>query len=210
VQYPGREDRLRERPIDDMDALANSAAHVIDALRRSAVVLYGHSMGAAVAYEVATRVSCTASALVVSGHGPPVFDDARPLRQWDDDAIVADLLRLGGPSSAAALQNAALRTLVLPALRADYRLAEHYRPTWKPPLACPIVAMRGDGDAEVSAEEISAWRELTAAAFHSVEMAGDHFFPVRDPSATVASITEALRHVMTGGLPRSVETSAWE
>src|SRR5688500_4817828 len=71
VQLPGREDRYDERRLVRMqDVVEEVIGDVINLLDRP-VVLFGHSMGALVAYEVARalreRVGCEPASLIVSG-----------------------------------------------------------------------------------------------------------------------------------------------
>ncbi|MEK8174194.1 thioesterase domain-containing protein [Streptomyces sp. M19] len=57
MQYPGRQDRWREPPIEDLHLMADRIADALDASavgRRRA--FFGHSMGAVLAYEVALRL----------------------------------------------------------------------------------------------------------------------------------------------------------
>ncbi|RII89311.1 thioesterase II family protein, partial [Clavibacter michiganensis] len=54
VQYSGRGDRYGDPVSPDLDTLAAEVAEAVDALpERLPVVLFGHSMGALVAYETA-------------------------------------------------------------------------------------------------------------------------------------------------------------
>ncbi|NED91869.1 alpha/beta fold hydrolase, partial [Streptomyces sp. SID11233] len=56
VQYPGRHDRYQESPLDSVPALAEGAfAALAHELRKAPFSFFGHSLGAAVAFEVALR-----------------------------------------------------------------------------------------------------------------------------------------------------------
>src|SRR6059058_3650797 len=57
VQYPGRQDRRHEPPIEDVNRLADLAADVLPTDSARPYALFGHSMGALVAYETALRLS---------------------------------------------------------------------------------------------------------------------------------------------------------
>lgn len=56
LQYPGREDRFGEPCARSIDALAGPAAEALVEYARQPLVLFGHSLGAALAYEVALRL----------------------------------------------------------------------------------------------------------------------------------------------------------
>ncbi|SCG46621.1 pyochelin biosynthetic protein PchC [Micromonospora echinaurantiaca] len=193
AQYPGREDRLREPPVTDLGELADRYA---DVLRATDVplVLFGHSLGAAVGYEVARRL-VTAGAppalLVVSGRQAP-FDPSRAVHLMDDDALWADVARAGG-TSRAVLESPELRALVLPVLRADYRLSETYRPSAGPPLTCPVLAVSGDADPDVDLAVLPGWGTVTTAGCEVRVFPGDHFFLQPHRRALVGEIVRRLR-----------------
>jgi pyochelin biosynthetic protein PchC len=67
VQYPGRQDRLLETPYESISDLADAVCGEIPALPALPTLLLGHSMGAAVAFEVASRLDM--SLLPVLGLG---------------------------------------------------------------------------------------------------------------------------------------------
>src|SRR4051812_37629989 len=56
VQYPGRRDRSDEPAAETMADLADAIAAELAELADLPLALFGHSMGAAVAYEVAVRL----------------------------------------------------------------------------------------------------------------------------------------------------------
>jgi pyochelin biosynthetic protein PchC len=190
VQYPGRENRLSEAALDDLHDLADQAAMAVAPFMDVPLALFGHSLGAAVAYEMALRLPAPA-VLFVSGCPAPQVQAIRPRKRWDDESIVADLLRLGGPNHAA-LTHPALRSLLLTALRADYELGERYMPASGVMLDCAVVAIHGRHDSEVTPEEMQEWSSTTRGPFERVEVGGDHFFPLTLAREIVALVSDTL------------------
>src|SRR5262249_40395513 len=142
--------------------------------------LFGHSMGAVIAYEVARRCSaaCTPgpSCLIVSGRKAPALPASRRrLSALPDDEVVSEVARLNGIPRQV-LDEPELLAMVVPALRADYELAETYRPLPVPGglLSCPVVAYMSTSDAEVEYAEMLAWREVTTGEFSVRVFRGDH------------------------------------
>lgn len=183
VQYPGRADRLDEPAIDRMDHLAGGAAEAVLGLADRPFVLFGHSMGALVAYEVALRVQRQAGALlaglVVSGERGPALLLPGDRHLWSDRRLWEEVRRLNGTDDRV-LEHDELAQLIVPRLRCDYRLIETYRPRLAELLDCPVLALVGDRDTELTVEEARAWREATRASFElQVFPGGDHFYLVR-------------------------------
>ncbi|MEV7603722.1 alpha/beta fold hydrolase [Kitasatospora sp. NPDC089797] len=198
VQYPGRENRFREPLVPDLAPLAEAVAGQLRPLSPLPTVLFGHSMGAAVAYETLLRLEAAGDTpvtrLCVSGRAPdtPARDD-----DYSDERLVRAVGRLGG-TQAAVLDDPDLRELVLPILRNDYRLIDRYRRSPDAPrLRADVLALTGDRDPQVTVEQAGAWAATTAGAFSLHVLAGDHFYLVA-AAAEVTGIIAAI-HPRTAG-----------
>lgn len=207
VQYPGRIDRVGEPLLRRMDDMAERAAAAIAPITRTGpVVLFGHSLGAAVAYEVARRLEAgpgtAAATLIVSGRPAPHRQRGGSVHLADDATLWAELASLGGTGDEV-LEHPALRELVLPVLRADYQVAETYQPGPAAPLTTPVHAYRGDLDPKVTDEEAMAWADCTSGEFRSRVFPGDHFYLIPKEAEVVGEIvrTAALPVSWAGGGP---------
>ncbi|WP_431729560.1 thioesterase II family protein [Verrucosispora sp. TAA-831] len=195
VQYPGRLDRIAEPALTAMPVLAEMVTDVLAPRRDLPIALFGHSMGAAVAYEVARRLERRHAAplahLFVSGRPAPCHHRPGSKHLGPDDDLWDELRRLGG-TDPAALENPQLRSALLPTLRADYRLIESYRPVDAAPLATPISALVGDVDTEAAVDEVAAWAGYTRAAFDLTVFDGDHFYLVPHRTKVLAGVIRSL------------------
>ena len=195
VQYPGRQDRRHEPPVDDLRTLADLAVPEILPLLDRPTILFGHSMGATVGFEIAVRLAAagvTPHALFVSGRrAPSAFRDER-VHLYRDDKFINDLKRLAG-TDPQMFEHEELIRMILPALRSDYRAAETYRWTPTLPLTCPIVALIGDSDPLVTVNEARAWADHTAAEFELGVYPGGHFYLNDHASAVMAQLTDQFR-----------------
>jgi pyochelin biosynthesis protein PchC len=199
VQYPGREDRYAQPPLSAMNELVDGigADLVREAVARPerASVLFGHSMGAAVAYETARRLTAAGhppAALVVSGQPAPHRTRGTTLHRSDDEELLADVRRLGGTSSGVLGHQALLRAL-LPVIRSDYRLIETYRPLPGRRLDVPVTVLYADDDPEVDGAEAQAWREVTDGPCDFGVFTGGHFYLEQHRQAVLARVVACVR-----------------
>jgi len=212
VRYPGRQDRYAEPCVDRMDELADRVTEAVLGLADLPVALFGHSMGAAVAYEVTLRLEVRHGVrpthLFVSGHTAPTRErTGRDLHERDDEAMLAGLRELGGMDPAV-LEEPELLPLVLPSLRADLRLIETYRPNAGQNVGrrvgAPVTAYVGTSDPEVGAGDADAWRELTFGGFARRSFPGGHFYLMDHEAELLADVVERLNpgELSAAGSPR--------
>ncbi len=180
VQLPGRENRLKEAPLRRADAVVAALLPELTPLVDKPMALFGHSLGAMLAYELAWALSAetplTLSRLHVSGRGAPHTPllDA-PAHNLDDAAFINRLRALNGTAESV-LQNQELMRLLLPMLRADFEMNEVYKSRPRPALPIPISAYYGTEDVLVTQETMAAWGIYTSVSFDLYPLAGDHFF----------------------------------
>ncbi|MER5483572.1 alpha/beta fold hydrolase [Streptomyces sp. NPDC002812] len=208
VQYPGRQDRLREPGVDDVRVLADGVvAALLPLLDDRPLALFGHSMGATVGYEVARRLEHEAGVrpalLFASGRRAP----SRNREEWahlKDDAGLAEELRLLGGTGGALLADPDILRMVLPAVRVDYRAIETYRHRPGAELGCPIVVLTGADDPRVTLDEAADWRHHTHAGHTLDVFPGGHFYlneVMEEIAGLIADRISALR-TATGGTAR--------
>ncbi|WP_306364215.1 thioesterase II family protein [Nocardia sp. CC227C] len=182
VQYPGRQDRLTEPLVTSLTTLAQQSA--ADLLRWPAhlrVALFGHSMGATVAYETARALESAGRELVrlfVSGRPAPAHEESARLHLAPDADLIADLERLANdPASVQLLRDEpSLADLVLPAVRADYQAVETYRHHPTTPLRTPISALVSTEDPTTTVAQAREWASYTTAEFDVTTFPGRHFY----------------------------------
>jgi surfactin synthase thioesterase subunit len=196
VQYPGRQTRRHEPAIEDIHEYAARVSEVLKLLGDRPFALFGHSMGAAIAYEVAVRMRRTGRPspvrLFASGRRAPSRYRDEQLHRASDDRLVAELNELGGPN-AGMLADPELLALLLPAVRSDYRAIELYRHDPGDRLDCPVTVLTGESDRRVSRDEAEDWAERTTGPTEVRVFSGGHFFLVEHS----AEITDLLLRSLT-------------
>jgi len=181
VQLPGREERFWETPLFRGADIVENVSEAIVSMLDIPFLLFGHSMGSILAFEVARQLrricSCNPSALLVSGHCAPQLISRTPrladLPDWD---LVRQAIRLYGGIPAEVLNDFELVELMARALKADLRVIESYQYVAEEALHCPIAAYGGHADPWVTQTELNAWREQTKSAFMAQQYEGGHFY----------------------------------
>lgn len=197
VRHPGNMERRSERPSPDVEALADGAAEAILHDGDRPVALFGHSLGALVAYEAARRLegrSRPPVALFLSGQAAPHHVRRGSVASRDDDDFWAAVTALGGIDERVSA-HAELRALALPGLRNDFRIAGTYGPRPVHRLRCPVVVFTGDADPTHTAAGAAAWKDAARGLFRARSFPGDHFFLVpraAEVAAAVAATTAEL------------------
>ena len=178
VQYPGRQNRWRDRPATNLLDLADEVTGAVTNGLTGPIALFGHSMGAAVAFEVARRLERAGRApvrLFASGGRAPSLERSEGIHQLDDDGLVKELVRLGG-TDPRLLADREMLDLMLPAVRADYTAIETYRAAEDARVACPVTVLVGDADPNTSGDQAKAWARHTTGDYELRTYPGGHFY----------------------------------
>lgn len=183
AQYPGRHDRRHEPAFESVEDLADAVTAALVTGGRlhpdRPPALFGHSMGAVIAFEVARRLErdagLVASGLFVSGRRAPSTRRTERVHLLDDRGLVDELRRLSG-TQGSLLDDDEVVAMILPAVRGDYRAVETYRADPGARVNAPVTALVGTDDPLTTIQEAAAWREHTTAGFHLRVLPGGHFY----------------------------------
>lgn len=202
LQLPGRETRLKEPCVTHADVVSD---RIIDELRlvgwRRPLVLFGHSMGSMLAYDLARKLqrrhAWDPALVIASGRQPPHVRMGGNVHRQPDDVLIDEIKRLNGTPDGV-LEDAEMRAIMLPLLRGDYAILETYHLAEPEPLNCPIVTCVGDRDNEVEPGDMARWQELTHSLCLQRVFPGDHFF-LKDQLPQLAGfIAECLMRTAAG------------
>jgi surfactin synthase thioesterase subunit len=204
---PGRGRRFHDALLYRVDQLADEATAAIAPLLDRPYALFGHSMGASVAFEVAQclreRHLPQPACLIVAGRGAPHLDDPDPpIHGLPDRRFLEEVMRMNGTPDDVMTQPDIVK-IILPVLRADFEAIEMYRPAPRPPLACRIVALGGRDEAG-SVAAAASWRDYGTGGFREEIVPGDHFFLRGRADRVFEILNEELERIGAPGrnLPR--------
>jgi medium-chain acyl-[acyl-carrier-protein] hydrolase len=180
VQLPGRETRLSQPFITDINIIAKQIADNFPKRQTTPFVFFGHSLGGLIAFEVIHELRRhylkSPEYLIVSGrNAPQIRSREEILHNLPDELFIKGILKYQGMPDEI-LQNKELLEILLPRLRADFTLSETYQYKKRPPLECPILALGGNNDPTVNYDELVAWKIQTTKECSVNLFPGGHFF----------------------------------
>jgi len=193
LALPGRDARLAEPPLRRLPAAVVAAADGVatwwvDDSRP--VVVFGHSMGALLGYELLRerqrRGADPAALLVASARrAPQLLNDPhrRRLHELSSAELIAHLRRRGG--TPVELLDLEVFDIFEPTLRADLELVETYVYLPEPGCDTPVLTFRGLDDVDVPAAEVAAWGQATTGPVRQAVFPGGHFFHTTGPDAVL-------------------------
>jgi len=157
--------------------------------------LMGHSLGAAVAFELARQLPAglPLQRLFVSARRAPHVPDRQPaISHLPADQFLAEVQRRYDGIPSAVLESTDLLELLLPRLRADLELLETHSFTPASPVDCPISVFGGTRDPGVSLADLDGWREHTRVGVRIRMFDGPHLFLQSQRGALLTAIAADL------------------
>ena len=197
VQLPGREEAMAQAPYQHWDELAADLSALARTLPHGKIALYGHSLGAVLALELARCIGATMPEKLQH-----LFCAAR---SWPGDkaSTIGDIDALNDEGllkymdenyggAGGTMDNADIRALFLPILRQDLALLTTYQWQDAPRLLCPITVYAGADDPLSAHTDFSSWQNETANEFTFKVFPADHLFHMTFKEELLADITEQL------------------
>ncbi|MEU1671063.1 alpha/beta fold hydrolase [Streptomyces roseifaciens] len=184
VCYPGREGRFLEDCATHWDELAEDAtATVLSAAADRPYVLFGHSMGGWMAFEVATRIERgggrAPETLVVSSCNAPdrglTPRDMFPA-QHQTDAELMTWMKTHGLMPEHVVGNPDLEEMAVELMRADIKVRDtfHYTPGAK--VRASLQVLSGADDSVIESDAGDQWRGVALGGFRHDVLPGGHFY----------------------------------
>lgn len=164
VVLPGRENRAAEPLLPSLDAIVAALAAILEPYLATPYALFGHSMGGAIAFEL-----------------------ARALRRAGKPA--PGMLFVSSVSAPCGRREPLPPEPPQPGLLGqDIAIFRQHAYREEAPLDTPIVALGGEDDPQITPGQLQAWRAETNAAFACVLFPGGHMYLRSAPEAVLKEI----------------------
>ncbi|HEX4102388.1 MAG: alpha/beta fold hydrolase [Pseudonocardiaceae bacterium] len=202
VRLPGRQTRISERPYDDWDELLHSLGRVVSAVVDRPFALFGHSLGAMMAYELTRRLAASSHTtphrlLLAACRAPDVPLLLPAIHRLPDEEFTRNLSQVAS-TPPEVLADRRMMRFVRPLMRADLTLAETWPPVAPTPVHVPATAFAGRDDTVAPPWSARRW-SCFVGPFTIHVLAGDHFFVHSGDGAfrelLAAELTAALTEV---------------
>lgn len=157
------------------DAIEDLLDKVLKIIGESEYVLFGHSMGALIAYELCNRLIMSEvkkpKHLIVSGYAAPQLPQTDLNKDFEEIAA-----ELGGIPDEV-WNDQYLYNIFMPILKSDFQILKEYNyPKNRKPISTDITVLYGEDDTKTPFRKVVKWRELTSGTFNCYSFKGGHFF----------------------------------
>lgn len=196
AQLPGREQRFSEELPGSVEEIIRYLKRDIQPYINEPFVLFGHSMGALISYELARTLmeeqDKAPVRLFVSGKSAPHLKNIdTPTYNLSKEQFIKKIKSFNGTPKEI-IEDEEIMNVFEPKLRRDFEVCDTYKFTNTSHLTCPITVFGGTDDHVVPKTHLEAWRELTHTKepCHVHLLKGDHFFIYNHTSFIINSIIE--------------------
>jgi medium-chain acyl-[acyl-carrier-protein] hydrolase len=203
---PGREGRAAELPLSDMQAVVAAVIEQVLPLPDVPYCLFGHSLGAFVAFDLAHQLERRGAPLprhlfVAAQRSPRLAHPQPTIYQLPDAEFLEGVHLRHGALPAALLEDDGMKSFLTRLLRADFTLVEAYRCAAVGPLSCAMTVFGGREDTAVPSGLLQRWAEESTGACEIVLVPGGHFFFKSNPREFFAAFSARLATPMHSAQP---------
>ncbi|MFI8417139.1 thioesterase II family protein [Serratia sp. NPDC078593] len=195
VVLPGTGRRYDEAYQANIDTLTDNIAAAIEQEDDKQFYLFGHSMGAILAWEVAKKMKKKSpNGLILSAClSPPEIPSPRikKMAVMSDDIFIKEMVYFNGLDENM-IANPFLNEIIAEKLKRDFKLIAGYRYQPTEAIDAPIMAIVGENDAHVSADKMAQWQAHSKNFLGLKQVSGNHFYFNDNPSVITNAINEMV------------------
>jgi surfactin synthase thioesterase subunit len=198
LDYPGRLVKQDGPMLRSVDELASHLYDEISAILDLPFALVGSSLGGLVAFELARMAEAhgrsPAMLIVCACPAPDRLSSREKLSQFeDDDDFLSGIASQYGDAISAVAKDPESREVFLPVIRADIEAFDSYRLNSAQPIACDLLAVRGESDKAVRFADMAAWLRYSKGLANLLSVPGDHFFIEKCPSVIAKELRTRMK-----------------
>lgn len=193
VQLPGRENRIGEHPINEINELCDSIIYAIKPYLDIPFAIFGHSMGGIVSFELARKLAVKNMPLpkiiFISATVPPhILEKCEKTYNLSEKEFLERLVGYDNINTEM-FKFKEFYEHFLPTLRADFKVVETYKAP-KEKLSCPIVVCGGNNDSFVPVEFLKEWNKYSEKEVEIKIFEGNHFYISNNVKELCSSIIQ--------------------
>ncbi|MBK3493953.1 thioesterase [Viridibacillus sp. YIM B01967] len=200
VELPGRGYRIEESLLDNMNEMVENIFREIKDEIKPPYVLFGHSMGALIAYELFKKIKKEGYPapvhMFISGKkGPQVELENSKCYNLPEHEFIEHILKYN-VANEEIFRNRELASLFIPILKADFKIVETYKfNNTDYQLTCDISVFGGSEDSTVEWEDLLRWQEITRNKCSFYPFKGGHFFINEHKEEVVNQINKVVKNI---------------
>ena len=191
LELPGRGRRIKEDLIrDPLHAVEDLFIQVKSKIHDDDYIIYGHSMGALLAFAVAAKMSNIGrppKKIVVSGNAGPGIHENKSIYKYSNHDFQEEIVKLGGMHEDV-LNSPEIMSFFLPIIKSDFQVAEEFDVAEFGQLKIPIHVIMGSEEEYV--DHIENWKNFTQAELKKDVLVGNHFFIHEHPEILAKIISQ--------------------
>ncbi|MGQ3545604.1 thioesterase II family protein [Bacillus cereus] len=181
IELSGRGSRIKERCYDNLnEAVLDIYEKVSTQIRESPYILFGHSMGGLIAYELVRKLQDEnqplPKILIISGRNPPNDTNSKKRYELPFEEFKREILRISDLSREV-FRNPELLNLYLPILRSDFKIIDTYEFNNNQYICnVDLMVLSGKEDVLTSREKLTHWSLFSDQECTFYSFSGGHFF----------------------------------
>ncbi len=202
-ELPGRGNRINEDFFMNVEDMVDDLfAKIIPIVKSSEYILYGHSLGTILGYELMKKIVAynipEPAFLFFTGRGSPSVREKDKLADLEEKLFWKKVMEIGGMPKEI-LKNDELKDFFGPIIRSDFRAVENYKFIGlDKPFQVPLYI--GLGNEELIGKEndkvkwrhILDWQKIVEDPIDVKFYKGDHFFIVNNTQVLIEEIVNAF------------------
>lgn len=199
IELPGHGIRIKEKPFDVAFDVANRLASELEKLSDKPLIFMGHSGGAILAFETSRILFKKGISIyhlfALASRAPHQKLIDPPRYNLPKEQFLSRVNEFGGLSDEL-LNNEDVLEMMIPAMRADEKLAENYLYIDELNIfSFPITAYGGKEDI-IKQSELEKWKELCTVNFECELFEGGHFFLQEQEDVVLSHLIESISNSM--------------